>query len=335
MKHLPFTICFLQLVSYSACQEIYASNCNHVDERQLLAEITGLRQLVIQESLCRQELERQIREFRQLLLHDESQSITGTDRGWNMSLSSDTGVVTEKLDRITRLIESKITRIEGNISQVFSAVKKQEIQMESIKETYLNLSLNIQELNMFLKGNGWSSSENVNHTNDDKVRETQTTNPGATIDITPMTESDSNNVFTTRDDSAVRQDSREKMSYLPLWISISMMLGCCLCNNDVIYKLSQSWCHEIYSIPSRDCRWVAGLYRYVDVAILNGQIIAYQIRWKTGKWSNWYVPGVNDIDDKINTMRRTCGLPYKANSMRRMWSYFYYHDHKYIICNNQ
>ena len=100
------------------------------------------------------------------------------------------------------------------------------------------------------------------------------------------------------------------------------------------YSISQTNCEEVTEGRTNDCRWPAGLYADVDQLVKKGRIIAYQIRWSTGGWSGWYVPGVNDFDTKFNPAARTCSLPYLQNSVRRMWSYFYDHTHKYIICKN-
>jgi hypothetical protein len=71
----------------------------------------------------------------------------------------------------------------------------------------------------------------------------------------------------------------------------------------------------------------------MDFFVLKGKIAAYKIRWFNGKWSGWYVPGVNDLDGKINMAAPTCGIfPKKGNTMRRVWSYFYDHVHTYILC---
>ena len=86
---------------------------------------------------------------------------------------------------------------------------------------------------------------------------------------------------------------------------------------------SQDTCVESTASPQQDSRWYQNLSLQTDQLILNGEIAAYQIRWFNGKWSRWFVPGVNDIDHKYNL---------DSNRMRRMWSYFYDHEHKYIIC---
>ncbi|CAF1566016.1 unnamed protein product, partial [Didymodactylos carnosus] len=46
--------------------------------------------------------------------------------------------------------------------------------------------------------------------------------------------------------------------------------------------------------------WLAGLDLNIDFVIKCGEIAAYQVKWSTG-WSDWYVPGVNDMDQKVNT----------------------------------
>ncbi len=109
----------------------------------------------------------------------------------------------------------------------------------------------------------------------------------------------------------------------------------CSSGDRICHDIStQAKCSEVTKGPTRDCRWPAGLNTNVDQIVLNGEIVAYQIRWFNGKWSGWYVTGVNDIDGKFNPYSRSCSIPYKSNSMRRMWSYFYDHTHKYIICSN-
>lgn len=95
---------------------------------------------------------------------------------------------------------------------------------------------------------------------------------------------------------------------------------------------SQQSCVEQTRRPTWDCRWYAGLNLGVDQLILSGNVVAYQIQWFNGRWSGWYVPGVNDLDHKINPFDRSCAVPIVANSMRRVWSYFYDHNHRYILC---
>lgn len=89
---------------------------------------------------------------------------------------------------------------------------------------------------------------------------------------------------------------------------------------------TQDVCTEESSGPTRDGRWVAGLSLEADQTIKGGNIVAFKLQWSTGAWSDWFVVGVNDIDWKYNTGN---------NTMRRAWSYFYDHNHKYIICRKK
>ncbi len=70
----------------------------------------------------------------------------------------------------------------------------------------------------------------------------------------------------------------------------------------------------------------------------HSDILKYRIRWWKGTWSEWFIPGVNDIDWKDN-----CGDRYylggrrwdptrPAECSRRVWSYFTDHQHEYYIC---
>ena len=103
---------------------------------------------------------------------------------------------------------------------------------------------------------------------------------------------------------------------------------------------TQSICSETGVLrPTRDCRWHADLDVMAAEEVLgNGcRIIAFKLQWFSGSWSGWFVVGVNDIDIKFNKYASTC---YKGrlrtvvsrNTMRRWWSYFYDHNHKYIKC---
>ena len=97
---------------------------------------------------------------------------------------------------------------------------------------------------------------------------------------------------------------------------------------------TQSKCVEVERPRTLDCRWKIGLYHDMDYVILKGKIAAFKLQWFSGSWSGWYVPGINDLDGKFNINAVSCGsYPQKGNSMRRMWSYFYDHTHKYILCN--
>ncbi len=115
-----------------------------------------------------------------------------------------------------------------------------------------------------------------------------------------------------------------------------LALDTTFCSHDLVSYLinTQQSCVEVTHAPTYDCRWAAGLNLNVDQIILQGDIVAFQLRWFSGAWSGWYVPGVNDIDNKYNTNSRSCSIPYLANTMRRKWSYFYDHTHKYILCRN-
>lgn len=100
----------------------------------------------------------------------------------------------------------------------------------------------------------------------------------------------------------------------------------------LIYRANFAGCTEVTSKATRDCRWHANNNRRADEAILHGTVIAYKIQWFNGAWSDWFVPGQNDVDWKFNRSARKCSVPVYANSLRRVWSYFYDHTHKYIIC---
>lgn len=103
----------------------------------------------------------------------------------------------------------------------------------------------------------------------------------------------------------------------------------------VTYQLSsQMSCEEVIASPTKDCRWVAGLHVNADQVILGGDVVAYQIQWFSGAWSEWFVTGYNDIDIKFNPLGQSCSIPYLADSMRRRWSNFYDHTHRYIVCRN-
>ncbi|XP_048244769.1 uncharacterized protein LOC125376807 [Haliotis rufescens] len=99
---------------------------------------------------------------------------------------------------------------------------------------------------------------------------------------------------------------------------------------------TQAICTEVTRARTLKCVWPAGLNPFADQIAEGGRIIAYKIQWFNGAWSGWYVPGYNDIDSKFNPSARRCAeLPYRANTMRRMWSYFYDHTHRFIICKAQ
>ncbi|KAL3853347.1 hypothetical protein ACJMK2_016912 [Sinanodonta woodiana] len=114
--------------------------------------------------------------------------------------------------------------------------------------------------------------------------------------------------------------------------------GSCLSSDCVTYDIStEATCtEESFVTPTYDCRWGAGLDLNVDQVILSGRIVAYKIEWTSGRWSDWYVPGLNDIDSKYNPFNLfpSCRVRIVENGMRRIWSYFYDHNHMFIICKN-
>ncbi|XP_046543877.1 uncharacterized protein LOC124254077 [Haliotis rubra] len=97
---------------------------------------------------------------------------------------------------------------------------------------------------------------------------------------------------------------------------------------------TQAKCKEVTRRATRNCVWAAGLNLFADQLAENGgRVIAYKIQWFGGGWSGWYVPGFNDMDVKFNIRTYRCTkLPYRTNTLRRMWSYFYDHTHKFILC---
>jgi hypothetical protein len=109
--------------------------------------------------------------------------------------------------------------------------------------------------------------------------------------------------------------------------SASLAVNNCDSSDCVKYDLStQDICTEESSGPTSDIRWTEGLSTEVDQTILGGNVVAFKLQWFNGNWSNWYVVGANDIDIKYKTQN---------NTMRRRWSYFYDHTHKYIICKRK
>jgi hypothetical protein len=75
-----------------------------------------------------------------------------------------------------------------------------------------------------------------------------------------------------------------------------------------------------------------GFNSRIDEDAYCGRIIAYKIQWSNLAWTDWIVPGMNDLDCKYNTAAMPCSVPYLANSLRKMWAYFYDHTHTIIIC---
>ncbi len=47
-------------------------------------------------------------------------------------------------------------------------------------------------------------------------------------------------------------------------------------------------------------------------------MLVYRIRWFATGWSQWFVPGINDVDTKTNG---------------RMWRYFMDHEYELVTLN--
>lgn len=129
----------------------------------------------------------------------------------------------------------------------------------------------------------------------------------------------------------IHKMTKNLLAGLFAFVSLSLVVSY---NDLVIHDITtQPWCREVIRPRTLKCEWKIGLYRNIDNLMLKGTIAAYQIRWFSGGWSGWFVPGFNDLDGKFNPYRVSCGnFPKKSNTMRRMWSYFYDHTHKYILC---
>jgi len=63
----------------------------------------------------------------------------------------------------------------------------------------------------------------------------------------------------------------------------------------------------------------------IDIQNLGVRVMAYKIQWFDGSWSDWYFPGVNDLDSKSYTVS---GKKY----LKRVWAYFVDHSHIYVTC---
>lgn len=132
----------------------------------------------------------------------------------------------------------------------------------------------------------------------------------------------------------IHKMTKNLLAGLFAFVSLSLVVSY---NDLVIHDITtQPWCREVIRPRTLKCEWKIGLYRNIDNLMLKGTIAAYQIRWFSGGWSGWFVPGFNDLDGKFNPYRVSCGsFPKKSNTMRRMWSYFYDHTHKYILCQQR
>lgn len=70
--------------------------------------------------------------------------------------------------------------------------------------------------------------------------------------------------------------------------------------------------------PQRDEEWVKDcLNLNIDQRKFGCEIVAYKIKWLGGKWSSWFIPGVNDLYKK------------PGEPLRRFWACF--NDHSFQI----
>ncbi|XP_046331600.2 uncharacterized protein LOC124114857 [Haliotis rufescens] len=125
------------------------------------------------------------------------------------------------------------------------------------------------------------------------------------------------------------------MTCMMLWSVLLAVTVTSVVGSDLVkYNINtQAKCTEVTRGPTRNCIWPAGLNPFADQIAEGGRIIAYKIQWFNRRWSGWFVPGSNDMDWKFNLGTKRCSaLPYLVNTLRRAWSYFYDHNHKYIIC---
>lgn len=60
-----------------------------------------------------------------------------------------------------------------------------------------------------------------------------------------------------------------------------------------------------------NCRLPAGLHLMIDEIADRGMIFAYKVEWSNANWSEWYIPRVNDIDQKFNPTTQHCEIPYQ------------------------
>jgi hypothetical protein len=116
---------------------------------------------------------------------------------------------------------------------------------------------------------------------------------------------------------------------IQLILTLSVFIYAVHCQQTIVDVSTEALCTQSpIQNPSGDSRWAkAGLDVYVDTFITCGDIIAFKLEWfpvGSGKWSDWFVVGINDIDTKSD------GPTLK---LKRFWSYFADHRHTYIICN--
>ena len=101
----------------------------------------------------------------------------------------------------------------------------------------------------------------------------------------------------------------------------------CDSSDCIVYDLaSQPSCTQEQHPATGRAEWYAGLDLTIDSSLLGGRVIAYRILWSNNVWSEWYVPGMNDLDWKFNP---------RTMYPRRVWSYFSDHTHEYIICRSK
>ncbi|KAH3752393.1 hypothetical protein DPMN_187010 [Dreissena polymorpha] len=70
----------------------------------------------------------------------------------------------------------------------------------------------------------------------------------------------------------------------------------------------------------------------VDKGIEGGRIFAYSILYNGYYSDKWYVPYLNDQNDRYNPSAVNCTVPGKTNTMRRQWFNFYNYWYSLIIC---
>ena len=118
----------------------------------------------------------------------------------------------------------------------------------------------------------------------------------AVVDSTPFVAAESADVFVLNRENVVSQTNESTVG-------------------------NQDECIEVTAPPSNDQRWNQGLSLEVDNQILGGNIVAFKIRYQSGEWSEWFVPGVNDISKDVQT-----------GKLQRIWSRFVDCEHRYLIC---
>lgn len=84
-------------------------------------------------------------------------------------------------------------------------------------------------------------------------------------------------------------------------------------------------CKAVRQQATRNPRWKQNLSLTVPQEILGASIPVYQIQWFNGKWSKLYTTGDGDIDWKDNG----------PGKQRRVWSYFFDHNHRFVVCGTE